>query len=58
MSARPAVGLIRPSSRLIVVVLPADRMAGTGASLAPLHGVPFTIKECFDLVGTWTPQQR
>lgn len=30
----------------------ADALRASGASLGPLHGVPITIKECFDLEGT------
>jgi amidase len=34
----------------------ADRMVASGATLGPLHGVPFTIKENIDMAGlptTW-----
>ncbi len=30
----------------------ADRARSAGTSWGPLHGVPVTIKECFDLIGT------
>jgi fatty acid amide hydrolase len=30
----------------------ADEAAKKGNSLGPLHGVPITVKECFDLAGT------
>jgi len=30
----------------------ADRMVAEGRPLGPLHGVPMTVKECFDLAGT------
>ncbi|MCE7929552.1 MAG: indole acetimide hydrolase [Chloroflexi bacterium CFX7] len=32
----------------------ADRAAASGRSLGPLHGVPFTVKENIDLVGSAT----
>ena len=34
----------------------ADQVVATGAALGPLHGVPFTVKECIDMAGlptTW-----
>lgn len=34
----------------------ADRMVAGGGDLPPLHGVPFTVKENIDLVGTPTTQ--
>lgn len=34
----------------------ADRAAASGAELSPLHGVPFTVKENLDVVGTPTTQ--
>jgi amidase len=46
--------VIRLDEQALAAADAADRMAGTGADLAPLHGVPFTIKECFDLAGTPT----
>ena len=46
--------VIRVDEQALAAADAADRMAGTGAGLGPLHGVPFTIKECFDLAGTPT----
>jgi amidase len=46
--------VIRLDEQALAAADAADRMARTGAGLAPLHGVPFTIKECFDLAGTPT----
>ncbi len=54
---------MNPSINAVTVVLAeqaleaaeaADRTAVGGADLPPLHGVPFTIKENIDLVGTAT----
>jgi amidase len=46
--------VIRVDEQALAAADAADRMAGTGAGLAPLRGVPDTIKECFDLAGTPT----
>jgi amidase len=46
--------VIRLDERALAAADAADRAAGSGADVPPLHGVPFTIKECFDLVGTPT----
>lgn len=54
---------VNPSINAVVVVLgdealeaakAADRATASGSNLPPLHGVPFTIKENIDLVGTPT----
>ena len=34
----------------------ADRAVAVGADLGPFHGVPFTVKENIDVVGTPTTQ--
>lgn len=34
----------------------ADRAVAAGGELPPLHGVPFTVKECIDLAGTPTTE--
>lgn len=56
---------VNPSVNAITVVLgeqaleaakATDRKVGGGRDLPPLHGVPFTIKENIDLVGTPTTQ--
>ena len=46
--------VIRLDEQALAAADAADRAAATGDQLPPLHGVPFTIKECFDLVGTPT----
>lgn len=54
---------VNPSINAVVVVLAeqaleaaraADRVAAAGADLPPFHGVPFTIKDNLDVVGTPT----
>ena len=54
---------VNPSINAVTVVLgeqaleaakTADRMVASGGELPPLHGVPFTVKENIDLVGTPT----
>src|SRR5437016_334881 len=64
MSATELAALIRdPALNVIVIRLDeqtlaaadaADRVVAVGDQLPPLHGVPLTIKECFDLAGTPT----
>jgi Asp-tRNA(Asn)/Glu-tRNA(Gln) amidotransferase A subunit family amidase len=34
----------------------ADKVVASGAELGPLHGVPFSIKDCIDTAGV--PSQR
>ena len=46
--------VIRLDEQALAAADAADRAAATGDELPPLHGVPFTIKECFDLAGTPT----
>ena len=55
-AVKPALNaiVIRLDEQALAAADAADRMAGTGVGLGPLHGVPFTIKECFDLAGTPT----
>jgi amidase len=57
------IGTVNPALNAIVIRLDeqalaaadaADRAVAVGGELPPLHGVPFTIKECFDLAGTPT----
>ena len=54
---------MNPSINAVTVVLgeqaleaakAADRVVAGGAELPPFHGVPFTVKENIDLVGTPT----
>ena len=54
---------VNPSINAVTVVLDdhaleaanaGDRMVASGGELPPLHGVPFTVKENIDLVGTPT----
>jgi amidase len=56
---------VNPSINAITVLLDeqaleaataADRAVARGGDLPPLHGVPFTVKGCIDLVGTPTTQ--
>ncbi|MGZ4179522.1 MAG: amidase [Solirubrobacteraceae bacterium] len=56
---------VNPSINAVVIVLAeqalqaaqvADRAFSTGDALPPLHGVPFTIKDNIDVVGTPTTQ--
>jgi amidase len=55
---------VNPSINAVVVLAEpaleaaraADRMVAAGADLPRLHGVPFTVKENIDLVGTPTTQ--
>ena len=46
--------VIRLDEQALAAADAADRVVATGDHLPPLHGVPFTIKECFDLAGTPT----
>jgi amidase len=46
--------VIRLDEQALAAADAADRAAGAGAGAPPLRGVPFTIKECFDLAGTPT----
>lgn len=46
--------VVRLDEQALAAADTADRVVATGGELPPLHGVPFTIKECFDLVGTPT----
>lgn len=46
--------VIRLDEQALAAADAADRAAATGDQLPPLQGVPFTIKECFDLAGTPT----
>src|SRR5262249_55251400 len=55
---------VNPHLNAIVRLLPdaraaadaADQAVADGATLGPLHGVPFTVKENIDLAGTPTTQ--
>src|SRR6266508_2772749 len=56
---------VNPSINAVTVLLDehaleaakaADRAVARGGDLPPLHGVPFTVKGCIDLVGTPTTQ--
>jgi amidase len=55
-TAKPALNaiVIRLDEQAIAAADAADRAVAAGDRLPPLHGVPFTIKECFDLAGTPT----
>jgi amidase len=55
-AVNPAVNaiVIRLDEQALAAADAADRTLSTGAAVPPLHGVPVTIKECFDLVGTPT----
>ena len=46
--------VIRLDEQALAAADAADRAIAAGDQLPPLHGVPFTIKECFDLAGTPT----
>lgn len=46
--------VVRLDEQALAAAAAADRAAAAGDALPPLYGVPFTIKECFDLVGTPT----
>ena len=46
--------VIRLDEQALAAADTADRAVAAGDQLPPLHGVPFTIKECFDLAGTPT----
>lgn len=46
--------VIRLDEEALAAADAADRAVAAGGRLPPLHGVPFTVKECFDLVGTPT----
>lgn len=46
--------VIRLDEQALAAADAADRAVASGDQLPPLHGVPFTVKECFDLVGTPT----
>ncbi len=46
--------VIRLDEQALAAADAADRAVAVGDQLPPLHGVPFTIKECFDLAGTPT----
>jgi amidase len=46
--------VIRLDEQALAAADAADRAVAAGGRLPPLHGVPFTVKECFDLVGTPT----
>ena len=46
--------VIRLDEQALAAADVADRAVAADGQLPPLHGVPFTIKECFDLAGTPT----
>ncbi len=46
--------VIRLDEQALAAADAADRAVAAGGEFPPLHGVPFTIKECFDLAGTPT----
>jgi amidase len=46
--------VIRLDEQALAAADAADRAVAADGRLPPLHGVPFTVKECFDLVGTPT----
>lgn len=57
------IGELNPAINAVTVLLEeealkaaeeADRAVASSAELPPLHGVPFTIKACIDLLGTAT----
>ena len=57
------IGQVNPAVNAVTVLLEeqaldaareADRVLASGADLPPLHGVPFTVKACIDLLGTAT----
>jgi amidase len=50
-----AVTVVRREAAMAAAAA-ADQAAAAGADLRPLHGVPFTVKENIDLVGTPTTQ--
>jgi len=59
------IGSVNPSINAVVIVLgeqaldaakAADRAVAAGDDLPPFHGVPFTIKDNIDVVGTPTTQ--
>jgi amidase len=59
------IGLVNPKVNAIVNVLgeealrsadAADRQIASGASVGPLHGVPITVKENIDVLGSPTTQ--
>ena len=56
---------VNPAINAVVILLgeqaleaakAADRAVAAGAGLPPFHGVPFTIKDIIDMVGTPTTQ--
>jgi Asp-tRNA(Asn)/Glu-tRNA(Gln) amidotransferase A subunit family amidase len=55
------IAAVNPSVNAVVIVLgeqaleaakPADRAVAAGGNLPPFHGVPFTIKDIIDVVGS------
>jgi amidase len=46
--------VVRDFERALAAAVAADAALARGASLGPLHGLPMTIKEAYDLAGTPT----
>jgi amidase len=57
-SVNPAINavVIVSAEEALAAAKSADRLVAAGVELAPLHGVPFTVKENIDVVGTPTTQ--